>query len=409
MTPPLADLTGRRILIGVSSSIAAHRALDLASMLHKSGAEVRAVLTPNVPNLVGPAAFDAITHHRTIVTQWGNYHAGDMDHLSATKWADFFVICPATANTLATLAHGLAQDALGTFAVAWNKRPLLIVPAMNPEMWRNAAVAANAALLRERGHEFLGPVSGPTACDDVGPGRMVDIADVYTAIVGRLSSGDSLAGRRVVVTAGPTREFADDVRCITNPSSGRMGFALVEELRAAGAEVVLVLGPTPLNPPGGVAVRRVITADEMLAVVLEELPRADAVFFSAAVSDWRPAERHHGKEKKTEAGGEMTMRLVRTPDIAATAHENRRPGQVFVGFAAESTNLAAYAGDKMHRKGFQIVFANPVNESGAGFESDTNHGLLLFGDGRQEVVEPTSKRAIARRLVGEAAALLKGD
>ena len=396
-------LSGKRVLLGVASSISAYRALDLASMLRKAGAEVRAVLTENVRHLVGVAAFDAITHQRTITTLWESSHAGQMDHLETTKWADIFVICPATANTLAVLAHGLAGDALGTLAVAWNKRPLLIAPAMNPEMWRNVATQANIQILEERGHRFIGPVEGPTACDDVGKGRLAPVEDLYDAIVAEMQRGAGrLSGKRVLITGGPTREFADDVRCITNPSTGRMGLALAAEAAREGAEVVLVTGPATLDVPESIgSVRRVVTADEMLAAVMEELPRIDMAIFAAAVSDWKPADRQAGKLKKTGAEEEMSLRLVRTPDIAAEANKRRRDGQVFVGFAAESENLESYAGEKMRKKGFSLVFANPINEEGAGFGAESNHGLLIFADGSKQDVPSATKAEIARRILGE--------
>jgi phosphopantothenoylcysteine decarboxylase/phosphopantothenate--cysteine ligase len=402
MTNPFAGL---RVLLGVSSSIAAYRALDLASLLRKGGAEVRAVLTPDVRHLVGPAAFDAITHQRTVSGLWGSDHAGEMDHLGATKWATHFVVAPATANTLASLAHGLASDALGTFAVAWNG-PLLIAPAMNPEMWRNPAVQANVQTLRERGHRFVGPSSGRLACDDVGEGRLASVEEIADALAA-MAAPQRFAGKRILVTSGPTREFADDVRCITNPSTGRQGFAVAELLVLQGAEVVVVTGPTQLAAPRGLAaLHRITSADQMLASVLRELPSVDVAIFAAAVSDWRPAERVLGKEKKTSVEDEVSLRLVRTPDIAATANQARRPDQVFVGFAAESTNLQGYAGEKMRKKGFALVFANPINEAGAGFESDTNRGLILRDDGSVREVPAGSKSAIASVLLDELAARL---
>ena len=407
----LDGLRGARVLLGVSSSIAAHRALDLASLLRKQGAEVRAVLTANVPNLIGAAAFDAITHQRTITSLWDSPTAGEMDHLAVTKWAEVFVVCPCTANTLAVLAHGIASDALGTFAIAWNKSSLLIAPAMNPEMWRNAAVRANVETLRERGHVFVGPVEGRTACDDDGAGRLAPVESIASAVAeqlrGRAGKGP-LAGRTILITSGPTREFADHVRCITNPSTGRQGIALAREATRQGANVILVLGPTSVVVPGEIGhTIRVTSAEEMLAAVLENLPTADATIFAAAVSDWRPVDFLSGKAKKEDGEREMTLRLERTPDIAATANQRRRPGQVFVGFAAESENLEGYAGEKMRRKGFAIVFANPINEAGAGFASETNRGLLLRDDGSRREVASASKDEIAHIILGELTARLQ--
>ena len=400
-----------KVLLGVSSSIAAHRALDVASALRKTGAEVRAVLTENVPHLIGPGAFDAITHQRTVTGLWGSAHAGDMDHLAATKWADVFAIVPATANTLAVLAHGIANDALGTFAVAWAKGPLLIAPAMNPDMWRNAAVQANVASLMARGHEFVGPVSGSTACDDVGLGRLAAVDEIVAAIIAageRAGRPKLLAGKRVLITGGPTREFADRFRCVTNPSTGRQALSLAQQAILEGAEVTLILGPTELMLPSGVKVlRRITTAQEMLAATLAELPNQDAAIFAAAVSDWRPTTEFAGKLKKSEGENHLEMRLERTPDIAATCNQSRKSGQVFVGFAAETENLEGYAGEKMAKKGFSLVFANPIGETGAGFASHSNRGLLLRADGTKRDVATASKTQIARLILEELAPLLR--
>lgn len=394
------NLQQKHILIGVSSSIAAYRALDLASMLRKAGADVRAVLSPNVLHLVGAAAFDAICGTRTITTLWGSESAGDMDHLAATKWAHAFVIVPATGNVLGKLAHGIADDALTTFALAWNK-PLLIAPAMNPAMWANVAVQENVKTLRARGHHFIGPVTGDMACRDFGEGRLAPVDDIFRALETHLAGSARLAGKRVLITSGPTREFADDVRCITNPSTGRMGIALAEAALAEGAEVTLVSGPCDLPMPAGTEVVRIQTAEEMLKEVLVHLPNCDAAIFAAAVSDWRPKDRLSGKLKKSAAEQEMTLELERTPDIAAEANKARQPGQTFFGFAAECENLESYAGEKMQRKGFQLVFANPINRAGAGFGSETNEGLLLWSDGRKEQVSSSSKFEIARRIISE--------
>lgn len=397
------SLEGRRILLGVSASIAAHRALDLASNLRKQAAAVRAVLTPNTTKLVGAAAFDAITGQRTITSLWDSSHAGEMDHLAVTKWAEVFVVCPATADALATLAHGIASDALGTFAVAWNKGPILIAPAMNPEMWRNVAVQANVALLRDRGHIIIEPAVGPTACEDVGRGRLAPVEEIQGAIERQLSGATlSLVGKRVLITCGPTREFADDVRCITNPSTGRQGFALAAEAKAAGAHVTVVCGPSSVVAPACIdKLINVVSADEMLAAVLDELPATDVAIFAAAVSDWKPVERLDGKLKKS--ADEMSIQLVRTPDIAAEANKHRRPGQLFVGFAAESRDLESYGRDKLERKGFTLIFANPINEPGAGFAGNTNRGILISTDGTRREVPTASKNEIARIILEEAA------
>jgi len=395
-----------KILLGVSSSIAAHRALDLASSLRKRGYEVRAVLSPSVPNLIGPAAFEAITGQRAITTLWGGGHESEMDHLAATKWADHFVFVPASANLLAKLAHGIADDAIGTFAIAFNKRPYIIAPAMNPEMWRSIAVQENVATLRRRGHRFIGPVVGETACGDNGLGRMAPVEWIEQAILEQVENWEplpDLSGERILISGGPTREFADDVRFLSNPSTGKMAYAIAREAIAAGAKVTLVSGPVELATPTGIEkMVRITTANEMLNAMLAELPNATMAIFAAAVSDWRPAERLKGKLKKRDGEDTMSVTFARTHDIAFEASKVRREDQLFVGFAAESDGLTANAEEKLRRKGFNLVFANPINESGAGFACETNHGLLLWADGRRETVENQGKRRIARRLLSEA-------
>lgn len=401
--------SGLRLLLGASSSIAAYRALDIASTVVKGGGEVRAVLTANAARIAGPAAFDAITGKRTVVSLWESADAGDMDHLAATKWANVFCVAPASAATIARLAVGLADDALSTFAVAWPE-PLVVAPAMNPTMFQHATVQENLARLRSRGCTIVGPAHGRTACGDVGAGRLADVDDILIAVVDRLRARaaiPALAGRRIVVTSGPTREFADPVRCITNPSTGRMGVALARQAIAAGASVSLVTGPCDLDMPAGLAsLDRVTTAEEMRDAVLKRLPEADAAIFAAAVSDWRPADRADKKAKKEDGPEEMTLRLVRTPDVALEASKHRRPGQVFVGFAAESHELVENARSKMHRKSFDLIVANPINEPGAGFGSDTNRATILRPDSRREIPS-TSKDHLAAEILKELAAELQ--
>ncbi len=400
--------SGLKLLLGVSSSIAAYRALDIASTVIKGGGEVRAVLTANAANIAGPAAFDAITGNRTVVSLWAS--GGDMDHLAATKWADVFCIAPASANTLARLALGLADDALSTFAVAW-PGPLVVAPAMNPTMFQHTTVQQHVRTLSERGHTIVGPGTGKTACGDEGVGRLADVEDILIAIVNHLRDArevPDLAGRRVLVTSGPTREFADPVRCITNPSTGRMGVAIARQAVAAGARVTLVLGPSEIAVPGGLAhLERVVTAEEMRDAVLRHLPDADAAIFAAAVSDWKPAERSGAKAKKEDGPEETTLRLVRTPDVALEASKRRREGQVFVGFAAESHDLVENARGKLHRKSFDIVVANPVGEPGAGFGTDTNRATIVTADATREV-PTTSKDRLAAEILKEIAARLRG-
>ncbi|MCB2153248.1 bifunctional phosphopantothenoylcysteine decarboxylase/phosphopantothenate--cysteine ligase CoaBC [bacterium] len=387
--------SGLRLLLGVSSSIAAYRALDIASSVVKGGGEVRAIMTPNATCLVAPAAFEAITGNRVVSSLWESAAPGEMDHLAATKWANVFAIAPATAATIARLAHGLADDALSTLAVAW-PRPLVVAPAMNPTMFQHATVRQNLETLRSRGDLIVGPDQGATACGDVGIGRLAMVDDILISIVDCLRENrefPDLRGKNVLITSGPTREFADPARCLTNPATGRMGVALARQALRAGARVRVVSGPCELNfPPGLASLDLIVTAEQMRDTVLEHLPKSDAVIFAAAVSDWRPAEPATRKAKKEGAPEELTMRLIRTPDVAGSAAEHRLPGQVFVGFAAESHDLAKHAKDKLVRKGFDFVVANPITEADSGFGTETNRALIVTADKVRELPLQTKDR-----------------
>ncbi len=401
--------SGLRLLLGVSSSIAAYRALDIASRIVKGGGEVRVVMTANATKLVGKAAFDAITGQKTVVSLWDSEQPGEMDHLAATKWANVFCVAPTSANTLAKLALGLADDALSTFAIAW-PRPMVIAPAMNPTMYQHATVRGHVAALRARGNLIVEPAFGPTACGDMGQGRLADVEDILIAIVERLRGTierPNLAGKHLLITSGPTREFADPVRCITNPSTGRMGVALARQAILAGARVSLVTGPCDLPMPDGLAnLERVVSAEEMRDAVVKLLPEANAAIFAAAVSDWRPETKAEKKAKKEDGPEEVEIRLVRTPDVAVEAAKHRQPGQVFIGFAAESHELIQNARTKMHRKSFDLIVANPITEKGAGFGSDTNRATLLGKDSQREIA-PTTKDLLAVEILRELDALLK--
>lgn len=409
------------ILIGVSASIAAHRALDLASSLRKLGHEVAAVFSENAQRLLTPASMEAITGRRVVTTLWDGEHTGNMDHLALTKWADVFVVVPASANCLATLALGTAQDALGTMALAWPvHRPMIVCPAMNPTMWAHPTVQVHKAQLMARGVLVVGPVSGDTACRDQGEGRLAPVEEILQAVIGFASNSQPplLRGRNVLITGGPTAEPLDPVRHITNLSTGRMAVALAEQARAFGAHVHLVIGPTSLPMPEGPAidVYRVTTAKEMLHQVLEIQPNAALLIFAAAVSDWTPREPSAEKLRKEALPPDAVLRveLVRTPDIALAANQARLPGQVLVGFSAESRDPIPTALAKAARKGFDLVFANPIDQTDAGFGSATNHGWLIqpipsapnASDPTVEAVTVRSKSEVARLILQRAAALL---
>lgn len=393
-----------KLLLGVCGSIAAHRALDLSSEVVKNGGEVRVVMTRNAMNLIQPAAFEAITENKVTTSLWEADHPGEMDHLALTKWANAFAIAPASANTISRLAHGLAEDAIGTFAMAWPDQ-MVIAPAMNPTMYQNAFLQQNILRLRALGHHVVEPVEGRTACGDVGVGRLAPVEEILEEImryVQRSTRRPDLRGETFLITSGPTREFADPVRCITNPSTGKMGLALARQAHRCGANVILVSGPTelPLDHLRFGSIEKVVTADEMKAAVLKHLPKASCAVFAAAVSDWKPEKKDPTKMKKEGGSEEISLKLVRTPDVALAASKERREDQFFIGFAAESDDLEQNAREKLHRKSFNMIVANPINQTGVGFGADRNQATLVDGDWRMPLPEMT-KDQLALEILAE--------
>lgn len=393
-----------KLLLGVAGSIAAHRALDIASEVVKQGGKVCVVMTEHAKRLIQPAAFEAITGNRVTTSLWDSDAPGEMDHLALTKWANTFCIAPATAAVVARLAHGMAEDALSTFALAW-PGSLIVAPAMNPTMYENPFVTQNIKRLIAVGHNIVQPAEGRTACGDLGVGRLAPVERILDEIEtarGRVKSRPHLQGETLLITSGPTREFADPVRCITNPSTGRMGFALARQAKRCGARVILITGPTelPVDHANLDVVRHVVTAEEMKNKVLEFVPQATCAIFAAAVSDWRPEHREDHKVKKESSAPEMVLRLVRTPDVALEASRIRRPEQFFIGFAAESEELEENARQKLHKKSFDLIVANPITEAGSGFQSDTNQATLVDGDWRMPLPK-MSKDQLALEILSE--------
>ncbi len=385
----MADFTGRKILLGVSGGIAAYKAAELTSRLAQSGAEVHVVLTEHATEFVGPVTFQALSGNPVYTRTFAAPEAYGMGHLSLAGGAAAMVVAPATANVLAKAAAGIADDLLTTTLLSVTC-PVLWAPAMNPAMWAHPLTQRNVAALREIGHRFVGPDPGWLACRDEGAGRLAEPMTILAALHALLTP-DSLAGRRVLVTAGPTREHLDAVRFLSNPSSGKQGYALAEEAAARGAEVTLISGPTALPAPFGVTRIEVTCAEEMLAAARAAGEFA-VVIGAAAVADHRPADRREGKPAKAES---MTVELVANPDILATLAAARRPGQVYVGFAAEVGGAVEKAREKLARKGLDLIVANDVGEPGAGFGGDTNRVTILGRDGSVVEVGSASKRAVA--------------
>jgi phosphopantothenoylcysteine decarboxylase/phosphopantothenate--cysteine ligase len=389
----------QRIVLGVTGGIAAYKSADLVRRLRDGGAEVRVVMTRAATRFVTPLTFQALSGHPARTDLFDPAAEAAMGHIELARWADTVLIAPATADCLARLAAGLADDLLTTLCLA-TTAPLVLAPAMNQGMWAHPATVANRATLERRGVRLLGPATGDQACGEHGPGRMLEPADIAAAVLHR--QGAPLAGRRVVVTAGPTCEDLDPVRFIGNRSSGRMGFAVATAAAAAGAAVTLVAGPVALATPPGVARIDVRSALEMQAAVTQAAADADVFIGVAAVADYRPAECAPHKLKRD--GDRARIELVANPDIIAEVAA-REPRPLVVGFAAETGDLAQHARDKLSRKRLDMIAANLVGRDGSGFEADENEILLLTPQGEKPLGRG-SKQRLAALLIDEIAARL---
>jgi phosphopantothenoylcysteine decarboxylase / phosphopantothenate---cysteine ligase len=396
MANPLQD---KHILLGVTGSIACYKAADLASKLTQAGAQVEVILTQAATNFVAPLTFQSVTGQRayTDADLWGN--EGHVQHIGLGKGADLLAIAPASANTLAKLAHGIADNLLSVTALA-AICPLLLAPAMDGGMFMHPATQANLEILRQRGAVIVGPAQGHLASGLVGIGRMIEPPEILAHIRNLLAKSGPLYGRRVVITAGGTQEPIDPVRVVANRSSGKQGYALAQAALDAGAEVTLISGPAALSAPPGAQRIDVCTAQEMLAAVLAALPQADALIMSAAVADFRPAA--VAKQKIKKDSGIPEIRLEQTPDILeAVADFKDHTGwpRVSVGFAAESRNLLENATKKLNQKRLDLIVANDISQPDAGFSVDTNRVTLLFEDGRQEPQPLLEKSQVAELVI----------
>lgn len=391
------SLRQRRILIGVTGGIAAYKICELVRRLRDLDAEVRVVMTEGATHFVTPTTFQALSGQPVRVSLWDEQGEAAMGHIELAKWAERVLIAPASADTIARLAHGHADDLLSTVVLA-TAAPVYVAPAMNQQMWAHPAVQANIGILRVRGVGILGPADGDQACGDIGSGRMLEPHDLRDLLVA--SFGDQvLRGRRVVVSAGPTYEDIDPVRFIGNRSSGRMGFAVAAAARDAGADVTLVAGPVSLPTPPGVSRVDVRSARQMHDAVLAACHGSDIYVGAAAVGDYRPADMADHKLKKVD-GSPLRLELTENPDIiAALAALPAHP--FLVGFAAETRELASYAQDKLRRKGLDMIAANEVGP-GKGFEVAEN-ALHLYWQGGDLTLPTRAKTELARQLVGHIA------
>ncbi|MBI2754874.1 MAG: bifunctional phosphopantothenoylcysteine decarboxylase/phosphopantothenate--cysteine ligase CoaBC [Betaproteobacteria bacterium] len=394
-------LQGKRILLGLTGGIAAYKAAELARLLIKAGCDVRAVLTEAATRFVGAATMQALTGQTAWTDLWDARVADNMGHIELSRDRELIVVAPASADFLAKVAHGFADDLLSALVLA-RRCPLILAPAMNVEMWENAATRRNLLALRGDGVAIAGPAAGDQACGETGMGRMLEAQELFAEIEAFFQP-KALAGKRVLVTAGPTQEPIDPVRVITNSSSGKMGYAVARAAREAGADVTLVSGPVALPTPAGIARVDVCTADEMFTAVKAAARACDVFFSVAAVADYRAADRAAHKIKK-DGGKGMTLALVENPDILAWV-AGQKDAPFCVGFAAESANLKSHAKEKRARKGVPLLAANLAQEA---LGSDENT-ITLFDDRGEHPLGRGPKIELARKIVAHVAAMIAGE
>lgn len=375
-------LKDKTIILGVSGGIAAYKSAYLCSMLIKQRADVEVIMTENALNFIAPATFEALTGHRTMVDTFDRNHEFSTEHVSLADKADALIVAPATANVLAKFAHGIADDMLTTTVLACDCQKIA-APAMNTRMYDNPVTADNIEKLKAYGWEVLEPGSGRLACGSTGRGRMPEPERLLEALIHAVSAPKDMAGLKVLVSAGPTREELDPVRFITNHSSGKMGYAVAKAAAARGADVTLVTGPVGIPKPAYMDVVPVISANDMYNAVADREETSDIIIMAAAVADYTPVYYSEHKIKKQE--GEFSVELERTDDILRALGENKRPGQTLVGFAMETENVVENGEKKLISKNADLIAANSAVEEGSGFQGDTNRLTLITAKGNEEL------------------------
>lgn len=395
-------LDGKTIVFGVTGGIAAYKSCEAVSRLKKLGATVCVIMTKNATEFVAPMTFETLSNQPCVVDTFARPERWEVEHVSLAKRADLFVIAPATANIMAKLAHGIADDMLSTTCLA-TRAPMLIAPAMNTGMWENVATQENLKILQARGMHFVGPEGGYLACGDVGAGRMSEPAQIVERCVQLLTAKRDMQGLRVLVTAGPTCENIDPVRFITNRSSGKMGYALAEAALRRGAQVTLVTGPVSLTPPQGAQVEPVRTTEDLLERMLALAPEQDIVIQAAAPADYR-AQQIAPQKLKKQGDGVLTLTFVPTPDVAKAVGEGKHDGQILVGFAAETETAVENARKKLDSKHLDMIVANDVTQPGAGFDVDTNIATIITHQ-QAESLPIMTKKALADEILTRALAL----
>lgn len=395
-------LEGKCVVLGVTGGIAAYKTCELTSRLRKAGAQIFVVMTKNACQFVAPLTFETLSNHPVATDTFARPETWEVEHVALAKRADAFVIAPATANILAKMACGIADDMLSTTVLA-TRAPILVAPAMNTGMWENTATQENVRILRGRGVHFIGPEGGFLACGDTGAGRMSEPSAIFEAVEKLLSAPNDLAGLRVLVTAGPTQERLDPVRFITNRSSGKMGYAIAQAAAERGACVTLVTGPVNLPVPPGTEAVRIQSTQELYAQMTERCVDQDIVIQAAAPADFTPETVADSKIKK-QGNEPLVIRLTQTPDVAAAVGKLKKTGQTLVGFAAETNDVLANAQKKLEKKNLDLIVANDVTAPGAGFDVDTNLVTLISRDGL-ETLPLMQKSQVAHALLDKILAM----
>ncbi len=396
MSDAIPSLNGKTVVLGVTGGIAAYKSAEIVSRLRKLGAKVHVIMTRNGTEFITPLTMETLSSNPVVVDTFDRPERWEVEHVALAKAADLMLVAPATANIMAKMAVGLADDMLSTTILAC-QCPVLLAPAMNTRMWQHVATRQNVETLRSRGVCFVGPEGGHLACGDEGVGRMSEPVDIVRAACGLLCPRNDFQGLKVMVTAGGTREYLDPVRFLTNESSGKMGFAIAEAARARGAHVTLVRGYTTAPVPDVDQDIRVSSTQDLYDAVTGACGDMDVIIQAAAPADYRFRQTYAQKLKK-EQGQDLVLEMQENPDIARKVGELRRPGQTLVGFAAETTDLTGHAREKMARKHLDLMVANDVTRPGAGFNGDTNIATLIWKDGEEELPLQL-KREMADRIL----------
>ena len=392
-------LKGKTVLLGVTGGIACYKSANLASALVKQGANVQVLMTKNATEFIGPHTFESLTGNRVSVDTFDRNYQFQVEHIALADQADLVLVAPATANVLAKLAHGLADDMLTTTILACNC-PKIAAPAMNTKMYENPVTQDNLDILRKYGWEIVEPASGRLACGAVGKGKMPEPEDLLETVLHALSHEKDMTGLKVLVTAGPTREALDPVRYLTNHSTGKMGYAIAKAAAARGASVTLVSGPVNLKKPPYMEVVDIVSAQDMFDTVTSRAPDQDIIIKAAAVADYRPATVAEDKIKKSGTDADLSLPLARTSDILAWLGEHRAPGQFLCGFSMETRDMVDNSRKKLEKKHIDLIAANNLKQAGAGFGVDTNLLTLIAADGAKEL-PLMSKEEAAHALLDE--------